>query len=133
MRQFFLLLVIFFGSHLKAEEFQFIGKHFLASYKECDAEALTNLDNLKEALTKAAESSGAHILDSVDYIFAPDGLTMVILLSESHASIHTYPEHNACFVDLFTCGDSCSSDAFDKVLQAYLKPQKVDSKTINRD
>ena len=129
-----IFLILAFGSYLKADEsYQFIGKHFVASYKECDQKALTDLPKLKEALTKAAEKSGAHILDSVDYIFEPDGLTMVILLSESHASIHTYPEYGACFVDLFTCGHTCSSDAFDKVLREYLQPKKVDYSKIERD
>ena len=57
---------------------------------------------------------------------------MVILLSESHASIHTYPEFNACFVDLFTCGEKCSSEYFDQALQSYLKPKLVNGRTLIR-
>ena len=122
-----------FGSNLVSEEYDFVGKHFIASYKDCNPEALTNLTKLKETLTLAATRSGAHILDSIDYTFEPNALTMVILLSESHASIHTYPEYNACFVDLFTCGNKCSNSAFDEVLRAYLQPKKVDSQILERE
>jgi S-adenosylmethionine decarboxylase len=58
---------------------------------------------------------------------------MALLLSESHAAIHTYPEHNACFVDLFTCGDHCHNEPFDRVLREYLKPGAVQSKVLIRD
>lgn len=117
-----------------APSYQFKGSHFLASYCECDEAALTDLEKLKDALRNAVKESGATILDSVDYEFHPvKGLTMVILLSESHASIHTYPEHRACFVDLFTCGNHCFPEPFDQALRAYLKPQSASCKTLVRD
>ena len=113
-------------------EYQFKGNHFLASYMKCDHDALIDLPALREAMLSAAEKSGATVLDSVKYEFTGDGFTMVILLSESHASIHTYPEVDACFVDLFTCGDNCSSENFDDALRAYLKPEKVSSRNLIR-
>ncbi|MBS0655986.1 MAG: adenosylmethionine decarboxylase [Verrucomicrobia bacterium] len=114
------------------EEYQFYGRHFIASYYDCDHAALTDLKQLEDAMNRAVAVCGAQNLKSSKYIFEPDALTMVILLSESHASIHTYPEKNACFVDLFTCGTNCSSEAFDKVLRDYLKPQKVSADLIER-
>jgi len=109
------------------ENYQFKGKHFVASYLDCNDRAIRNVEELKIAFIKAAEASHATIIGESDYVFAPDGLTMVVLLSESHASIHTYPEHHACFVDLFTCGDKCSSESFDNVLREFLKPGKVNA------
>ena len=120
------------SSQPDSEEYQFYGRHFIASYYDCDHAALTNLEQLSKAINLAVSASGAQSLKSCEYIFEPDALTMVVLLSESHASIHTYPERNACFVDLFTCGTRCSAENFDEVLQAYLKPQKVSSDLIER-
>jgi S-adenosylmethionine decarboxylase len=110
----------------------FVGHHFIASYMGCDSKALTDLDNLEKALEEAARASGAQILSSLKHVFPPDGLTMVILLSESHASIHTYPEYGACFVDLFTCGHTCDSKPFELALETYLKPEFINKRLLLR-
>lgn len=114
------------------EEYAFCGKHFIASYSGCNQEALNDYKRLEEVMLEAASASGATILNSSKHVFPPSGLTMVILLSESHASIHTYPEFQSCFVDLFTCGDRCSSDRFDQVLRDYLAPEKVSTHSLIR-
>ena len=80
----------------------------------------------------AVRASGATILDQTPYVFPPNGLTIVYLLSESHASLHTYPEHGACFVDLFTCGDLCSPERFDEALRNYLQPKTVNARLFLR-
>lgn len=120
---------------LKAEEsvYQFVGHHFVASLMGCNQEALTNVEELAKTLEKAAVASGAQILTTSKYVFPGNGLTMVILLSESHASIHTYPEFGACFIDLFTCGHHCSAKNFEEVLESYLKPQEVNKRMLLRD
>ncbi len=112
-----------------SEEYEFHGTHFLASYGECEIEALTHIDALRNTLLLAAEKSGATILKFQDVVFSPNGFTMAILLQESHA----YPEHQACFIDLFTCGNNCSSEAFAEVLEKYLKPKKICKKTLIRN
>ncbi|HSX03194.1 MAG TPA: adenosylmethionine decarboxylase [Rhabdochlamydiaceae bacterium] len=133
---FFLTIILAAGtSHLTAldkPEYEFRGVHFMAEYCGCDEKALTDIEALKKAMHEAALASGATILESVDHVFAPNGLTLVILLSESHASIHTYPEHRACFVDLFTCGDHCSSKGFDAIMRAYLHPTEAHQKILIR-
>ena len=128
----FVVSLILSTSLFSNEAYQFTGVHFTASYKECDHDRLTDIPKLKEAMLEAAKASGAQVLGLADYIFEPDGYTMVILLSESHASIHTYPEFNACFVDLFTCGHNCSSQAFNDTLTKYLQPEQVDSELSDR-
>ncbi|MBS3903968.1 MAG: adenosylmethionine decarboxylase [Simkania sp.] len=116
------------GAHhnsLVEGEYSFKGKHFIASYLDCDEIAIRNIEVLKKQFQEAVKASYATILEVAEFVFAPDGLTMVLLLSESHASIHTYPERRACFVDLFTCGEKCQSSAFDTILRNCLKPAKV--------
>ena len=129
---FFFFLICNVSSLFAAEEHDFFGKHLIISYSECDRKALGDLQSLIAVMNEAVQASGATILQSAQHIFEPNGLTMVFLLSESHASIHTYPEYGACFVDLFTCGNNCSSEAFDKVLTAYLQPKQVSKRILIR-
>ena len=64
---------------------RFKGKHFIASYLECDPEALGNVEALLAYMEKAVIASGATLLSSAHHVFPPNGLTAVYLLSESHA------------------------------------------------
>jgi S-adenosylmethionine decarboxylase len=113
--------------------YQFFGRHLVAQYYDCNVEALNNTKQLAEVMKKATILSGAEILNSIDYTFQPCGFTMLLLLSESHASIHTYPEHKSCFIDFFTCGHRCSAEKFDAVLRNYLQPKQVLSDIKERE
>ena len=129
-----LLFFLVFANGLLSEQpaYQFAGKHFIASYLSCKQEAISNVEELLKAMNRAVEASGATVLKATAHVFPPNGLTAVCLLSESHASIHTYPEYGACFVDLFTCGDHCSSAKFHEILQSYLEPEEMEIKTFSR-
>ncbi len=113
------------------QDYQFWGRHFIASYNNCNHERLTSPE-LIMAMKDAIEASGASLLSEAVYTFPNAGLTAVFLLSESHASIHTYPEHSSCFVDLFTCGERCHSEGFDAVLRKFLCPESVDARVMLR-
>ena len=128
----FLLILNVKPLYICADEHKFAGKHFFASYNGCDQKALSDIDNMMLAMDAAVISSNATVLDKSFFVFPPSGLTIVYLLSESHASIHTYPEFGACFVDLFTCGDTCKSEPFDAALREYLKPTEVNNRLFLR-
>ena len=71
-------------------------------------------------------------MSSTEYTFNNNGFTIAYLLSESHCSVHTYPEVNSLFVDLFTCGETCSWEEFDKIMIAFLQPKKSSKNIIIR-
>lgn len=127
-----LFLFLCFASSLFCSEHLFMGKHFLASYLGCNQRALGDLDGLLNAMESAVRASGVTILTHTAHIFPPNGLTVVYLLSESHASLHTYPEYGACFVDLFTCGENGSPETFDAALRTYLQPKEVNARLFFR-
>jgi S-adenosylmethionine decarboxylase len=127
-----IVLFLFSAFCFSEEPYSFKGKHFIASYCGCDSTALENVDQLIKIMEESVIQTGATILDSSAYIFPGNGLTMIFLLQESHASIHTYPEHQACFIDLFTCGDHCSYEKFHECLSFYLKPTCVHEKVLIR-
>jgi S-adenosylmethionine decarboxylase proenzyme len=124
--------VAFLGSLCAGDDHEFYGRHLIASYLGCDEAAIMDVQELCDVMMDACKESGAQVLGHTFHVFPGNGLTMVILLSESHASIHTYPEHGACFVDIFTCGEQCQNEKFDEVLRAYLKPKSVSQKMLVR-
>jgi len=113
--------------------YEFAGRHLVASYLGCDPDKLNDNVGLMDAMRRAITACGATLLSFKEHIFESGGLTAVMLLSESHASIHTYPEHSACFVDIFTCGTTCNPLIFDSVLRDYLQPTNVSCKELIRD
>jgi S-adenosylmethionine decarboxylase len=114
-------------------EYQFFGKHYLASFIDCDSNSLLNIDGLKNAMINGINKSGATILSYTEKLFDNGGYTVLFLLSESHCSIHTYPENNSLFTDLFTCGDNCDYRLYQNSMIDYLKPKKVTSDLVIRD
>lgn len=81
------------------------GGHGLLDLYGCPPELLRDEGFLKRLLSSAAEAAGASILGSHFHTFGGSGgVTGVLLLAESHISIHTWPEHGFAAVDVFLCG-----------------------------
>jgi S-adenosylmethionine decarboxylase len=70
-------------------------------------------------MREAAELAGASVLHCHTHRFAPQGITVVLTLSESHASLHTYPEHGVYMADVFTCGDVKPARAMEHIVRAF--------------
>lgn len=87
------------------------GVHALADGFGADYALLNNVLAIEVILRKALDMIGATILDTKCKRFMPQGCTVLALLAESHASVHTYPEHGVYMVDVFTCGDDLNASA----------------------
>jgi S-adenosylmethionine decarboxylase proenzyme len=113
--------------------YDFIGKHLLLNYINCSFEALVDFTKLSEVIKKGCSDAKATVISYKSHIFKPNGFSMIVLLSESHASIHTYPEHKSCFIDFFTCGTTCVPKKFSQALEKYLKPKIIKQKLFLRE
>ena len=82
-----------------------LGRHMLLELFDCDLDAINNLDAVKGALVEAARRAQATIVDVVFHEFNPFGISGVVVIAESHLSIHTWPEYRYAAVDIFSCGD----------------------------
>lgn len=82
-----------------------LGRHMLLELFDCDLDAINNLDSVKETLVEAARRAQATIVDVVFHEFNPFGISGVVVIAESHLSIHTWPEYRYAAVDVFSCGD----------------------------
>jgi S-adenosylmethionine decarboxylase len=72
---------------------------------DCDLDAINNVETVKGALIEAAKRAQATIVDVVFHEFNPFGVSGVVVIAESHLSIHTWPEYRYAAVDIFSCGD----------------------------
>ncbi|AOP36580.1 MULTISPECIES: adenosylmethionine decarboxylase [Leptospira] len=103
-----------------------LGKHVIAEFYDCDYETINNHELVEDIMLKSVDLSGATTIKSVFHRFSPYGVSGVVVVSESHFAIHTWPEYGYCAVDVFTCGDLIDNQA----ALDYLK-EKFGSKSIS--
>jgi S-adenosylmethionine decarboxylase len=108
-----------------------MGKHYLLNLYGCPFHLLDNERFLLDLIEIAAESSGATILQTISKKFEPQGVTVVSLLSESHISIHTWPEEGKAACDVYTCGDAHPKIGCDIIIH-QLKSQSHTLSCIER-
>jgi S-adenosylmethionine decarboxylase len=96
-----------------------LGRHLLLELFDCDLDAIGNLEAVKGALVEAAKRAQATIVDVVFHEFNPFGISGVVVIAESHLSIHTWPEYRYAAVDIFSCGEVLQPD----VAASYLVEQ----------
>ncbi len=82
-----------------------VSTHLLVEYHGCDKALLDDLDRIESSLRAAAVAAGATVVAAAFHRFAPQGVSGVVVVEESHLSIHTWPEFGYAAVDVFTCGE----------------------------
>jgi S-adenosylmethionine decarboxylase len=83
-----------------------LAKHLLLELKDCNREKIDNLELIRDILCETALQIGATIVNQAFHKFSPQGVSGVVVIAESHISIHTWPEYGYASVDVFTCGNS---------------------------
>jgi len=66
--------------------------------------AVHDLDKLTAVTVAAVRAAAGHVLESSHVVFPNGAITLVLILAESHLSVHTWPEENLVAIDLFSCG-----------------------------
>jgi S-adenosylmethionine decarboxylase proenzyme len=80
------------------------GKHMICDFKGINNyDLLNNCTELNKMLKKICTNYNFQILGEQEYVFTPIGCSILFLLSESHISIHTFPEKNHMSFDIYTC------------------------------
>lgn len=87
-----------------------LGRQMTIEFYDCKSATLTDAAELEKVFLRAAQISGAHVVDSVFHSFQPQGVSGVVVISESHFAVHAWPEHDYAAVDLFTCGSGVDFD-----------------------
>jgi len=102
-----------------------IGRHIIADFTGCSFSIVNDVEVLKEELIRAAKTAGATVLGDAFHKFEHHGVTGIVIVGESHLSIHTWPEYGYAAVDVFTCGDRVDPWKAYKLLKKVLKPKHV--------
>src|SRR5690554_2291859 len=104
-----------------------LGRHVLCEAYGCDPEVLDDRDQVENIMVQAALQAGAEVREVAFHKFAPQGVSGVVIISESHLTIHSFPEHGYASIDVYTCGDRIDPNvAADYIAEA------LDAKSIER-
>lgn len=93
-----------------------LGLHLLVEYWRCDPTILDDTKRLLELLKEAAAAAGTTVIHTHGHRFSPQGVSVVVVIQESHLSIHTWPEQAYAAVDFYTCGNGSPRAAHDVLM-----------------
>ena len=98
------------------------GKHMIIDLKEIKNDLLIHdLEKIKSLLDTICENYDFSILNKSEHVFEPQGLTILYLLSESHISIHTFPEKQYIAIDLYTCRDYKDNTVYNEIYDSLVE------------
>ncbi len=110
-----------------------LGRHLLAELYGVPAPLLRDARLIARTLRAAAIAAGATPIGRarMHRFPAPGGVTGVLLLTESHVAVHTWPERESCTIDAFTCGEAEPRDVV-RVFREALRPARVRTRLLSR-
>lgn len=109
-----------------------LGRHVLAEVCGCDFSILNDIKKVEEIMVNAALEAGAEVRECVFHKFSPQGVSGVVVISESHLAIHTWPELGYAAVDVFTCGDKVNPWDACNYLSDHFSAKAMTAKELKR-
>ncbi|SEA50002.1 S-adenosylmethionine decarboxylase [Thalassobacillus cyri] len=109
-----------------------MGRHVIAELWNCNMDKLNDINYIEKVFVDAALRAGAEVREVAFHKFAPHGVSGVVIISESHLTIHSFPEHGYASIDVYTCGDRIDPNvAADYIVEA-LEAQTNESVEVPR-
>ncbi|MEW6227814.1 MAG: adenosylmethionine decarboxylase [Bacillota bacterium] len=109
-----------------------LGRHILCEAYECDPKVLDDIEAVKMIMVDAALRAGAEIREVAFHKFSPQGVSGVVVISESHLAIHTWPEHKYAAVDVFTCGEKVDPTVACRHISDQFKARRILASEVKR-
>ena len=100
-----------------------LGRHLILELWGSDR--LNSLELVEKALLDAVDACDLHLKDLKIYHWSPQGVTGVAILSESHITIHTWPEYSYAAIDVFTCGEEHNPRRVIPVIQSHFQAERI--------
>ncbi|MDO8424474.1 MAG: adenosylmethionine decarboxylase [bacterium] len=114
----------------KNKKHKYSGIHFLAEF--WNGRIIDDAEKIREILVEAVKRANNTPLEFVVHKFHPQGVTGIVLLAESHISIHTWPEFNYVALDIYTCGDKSLPLKALEYLKSEFQPKRFEISKIKR-
>jgi len=108
-----------------------MGRHLLLEVYDVKFNLLNDETALQETMVHGIERAKMTILNIFSHCFSPQGCTIVIALSESHISCHTWPENGCIAIDVYTCGEVNPKLIAIELLK-YLNSDNYSIREVNR-
>src|SRR6188474_1269506 len=112
--------------------FNSLGEHMLLEYYGCDAVKLAHAAEVQKFVLDAVRRAHGTIVTDIFHNFSPHGVSGVVVIAESHVTIHTWPEHACAAVDIFSCGTTLDHSAIREWIRAGLRATNVESRELTR-
>jgi S-adenosylmethionine decarboxylase len=109
-----------------------LGRHVLAEFYGCSPNILNDTEKIEKLMVNAALEAGAEVKEIIFHQFAPQGVSGVVVISESHLAIHTWPEFGYAAVDVFTCGSTVDPWVSCYYLKKHFISKSMAAKEIKR-
>ena len=110
-----------------------LGRQMTVEFYDCDAKVLADTELMQQIFVDAAKAAGATVISAGFHAFTPQGVSGVVIISESHFAVHAWPEYDYAAVDLFTCGETIDFDKANAFIAAGLRSDSwIISSLINR-
>lgn len=117
---------------MKAGEKKALGEHWLIELEGCDPDRLRKVPLVEEAMRRAAKVALANVVSGHFHQFSPYGVSGVLVIQESHLTIHTWPEESYAAVDIFTCSPDLKVEAAIQQLQMDFRASEVGRTMVER-
>jgi S-adenosylmethionine decarboxylase len=110
-----------------------IGKHCLITIRSIpDSKQLERIESLKPLFDEIVKECDLHVVSETGFQFEPIGATYVYVLSESHMSIHTYPENNSAYMDIFCCNLTFNENKAFDIIKKFFKTNDLQTAAFYR-
>ena len=109
-----------------------LGEHMLLEYYGCDAVKLAHSDEVKEIVVNAVRQAHGTVVTNIFHNFSPHGVSGVVVIAESHVTIHTWPEHACAAVDIFSCSARLDKTLLRDMLKEQLGASEVTTRNFER-
>lgn len=109
-----------------------LGRQILVEFYDCDSDKINDVEFIESSFLSAVRTSKATIISHNFHKFSPHGISGVVVIAESHVTIHSWPEYNYAAVDIFTCGDTIDPWVIQENLKKAFNSKNTSSMEMKR-